>query len=283
MRTSCRRRRHQHHRHRPRHHQTPEFARIVESALAGVTTRWPPGHPHRYVGVGGMNAVGKTLAAGLDVRLNTKVLAVRRAPDGASWELEVEGQPRMTAARLLLSAPVPQSLALLAAGGVALPAAEDAALRGIAYNPCLALLLALSGPSAVPSGGVAAVDSPLRWVADNATKWDGPALPARAGALTVHFTPAFSEAHYGSPEPEVFAAALPALRQFLGDATVTNRVLHRWRFCEPVAPFPERCIWLQHLALGFCGDAFGGPRVEGAALSGIALAAASAAAAQPSL
>jgi predicted NAD/FAD-dependent oxidoreductase len=48
--------------------------------------------------------------------------------------------------------------------------------------------------------------------------------------------------------------------------------LHRWKFSEPITVFPEPCVWLEELGLGFAGDAFGGARVEGAALSGWALA-----------
>ena len=54
---------------------------------------------------------------------------------------------------------------------------------------------------------------------------------------------------------------------------MVSTTLHRWKFSEPKTTHAERCVWLPDVALGFAGDAFGGPKVEGAALSGLALAA----------
>ena len=51
-----------------------------------------------------------------------------------------------------------------------------------------------------------------------------------------------------------------------------NVALQRWKFSEPAATFAQPCVWLPDLGLGLAGDAFGGPRVEGAALSGWAMA-----------
>jgi len=62
------------------------------------------------------------------------------------------------------------------------------------------------------------------------------------------------------------------LAPWLGKANVVGRKLHRWRFSEPARQFGQPCLWLPDQRIGFCGDAFGGPRVEGAAISGLALA-----------
>jgi predicted NAD/FAD-dependent oxidoreductase len=48
--------------------------------------------------------------------------------------------------------------------------------------------------------------------------------------------------------------------------------VHRWRFSEPITTHRAASIWLPDLGVGFAGDAFGGPRVEGAAVSGLDLA-----------
>ena len=43
---------------------------------------------------------------------------------------------------------------------------------------------------------------------------------------------------------------------------------HRWRFALPVNPLDEPCLFDSDRALAACGDWAGGPRVEGAFLSG---------------
>jgi len=248
----------------------PEFAAQTETwRAAGWVNEWPGSVPGRFVGRPAMTAVPKALAEGLDIRREHKVTAAIRQPDG-TWELLIENQPPVRADRLLLTSPTPQSLALLAAGGVSLPAPVQAALAQLTYHPCLALLVVLAGPSAVPAEGIAFTTGPVRWLADNVRKGIAQPVPA---AVTIHANPEFSAENYGRTEAEVAALLLPVVAPWLR-APVVSATLHRWKFSEPKTTHPERCVWLPALGLGFAGDGFGGPRVEGAAVSGLALAAA---------
>ena len=52
----------------------------------------------------------------------------------------------------------------------------------------------------------------------------------------------------------------------------TSLTAHRWRFALPVNPLAEPCLFDPERALAACGDWAGGPRVEGAFLSGCAAA-----------
>jgi len=213
-----------------------------------------------------MNALGKYLAGGLEVRREAKVVKVQRAPHG--WELTIENQPPARAERLVLTAPLPQSLALLEAGGVELPSDLAKELAALTYHPCLALLLTLGGASAVPVEGVALTNGRVRWIADNTKKGISPGV---AGAVTVHLSPSFAAEHFAKTETELAALVLPDIAEWLG-APVVNVAMQRWKFSEPVASFAKGCVWLPELGLGLAGDSLGGPRVEGAALSGLELA-----------
>jgi len=53
------------------------------------------------------------------------------------------------------------------------------------------------------------------------------------------------------------------------ETPVLESHLERWRCAMPTSVYPARCMLAEGLPLlVFAGDAFGGPRIEGAALSG---------------
>lgn len=247
----------------------PEFAELVEGWRGrGLVKNWPDSPHRRLVGAPSMTAVPKALAEGLEILREHKVTAARRHECGC-WELDVENAGIVRAERVLFTCPVPQALAVLQAGGVVLPETVAKELGALEYHPCLALLVTLAGPSAVPADGQALAEGPVRWIADNVKKGLAQPVPA---AVTIHASAEFAQANYGLPEADVAARLLPALAHLLG-APVVATTLHRWKFSEPKTTHAERCVWLPELALGFAGDAFGGPKVEGAVLSGLALAA----------
>jgi predicted NAD/FAD-dependent oxidoreductase len=248
----------------------PEFAALAEEWQAsGRVKNWPGSAHRRLVGSPTMTAVPKALAEGLEILREHKVTRACRHLSGSGWELDIEGHGIVRAERLLMACPVPQALALLKEGEFVLPAEVAAPLAALTYHPCLALLVTLAGPSAVPDEGVALSDGPVRWVADNVKKGIAQNVPS---AVTIHASAEFSTANYGLPEAEVAAMLIPAVAHWLGAAEVVATTLHRWKFSEPKTTHAERCVWLPEFGLGFAGDAFGGPKVEGAVLSGLALA-----------
>ncbi len=244
--------------------RAPRFsACVAEWRERGVVAPWP-GSVDRLMAKPSMNALGKVLADGVEVRREWHVRSARR--EDAGWVLAVDGQPPLRAGRLVVTAPLPQTLALFDGG--ALPAELLAELRSLRYAPCLVLLVTLRGPSAVPADGLALHGEPVRWIADNTKKGIAPGVPA---AVTVHLGPAFSAEHYARTATELATLVGPAIERWLG-ADVADVQVHRWKFSEPTTSHSEPSVWLPDLGVGFAGDAFGGPRVEGAAVSGLDLA-----------
>lgn len=220
----------------------------------------------RFRGVVSMNAVAKHLAIGLDVRTASKVAALTH--DSASWTVRLDDDSEVEADAVVATAPVPQTLELLAAGGVVLADEDAAALAAIRYHPCLALMAVLDGPSGLPMPGAVDPDEgPIDWMADNQMKGLS-ALPA----VTIHATPDFSRSQWDAPVEEVAAELLAAAR-LAADAIPGSVQLQRWRYARPSVGHPSACLsLLTEPPLVCAGDAFGGAKVEGAALSGAAAA-----------
>jgi predicted NAD/FAD-dependent oxidoreductase len=256
------------------------FGRLVEEWVeSGVVEEWSrgfadaegrqneDGHP-RYRGSESMTSVPEHLARGLDVRTGERVVEVN-VRDGA-WEARTGSGSRVDGAALLLTAPVPQSLALFKGGSV-LPG-EARRLEEISYSPCLALMALLDGPSGVPEpGGVQIKGEPLDWISDNQRKGI-----SEAPALTIHAGPEWSREHFEADETWVAASLLAFAGAQLGTDLSSRSVetsLARWRYSWVTQPHPEPCfVAREDPPLLFAGDAFGPSKVEGAALSGLAAA-----------
>jgi renalase len=247
------------------------FAAMVDSwRRAGLVYEWargfqdpPDGYP-RYAVRGGMAALAAHLASGLDVRRETFVFAVRPGP--AAWEVVIDDGRVVTAEAVVVTCPVPQSASLLITSGLAVP--EE--LRRTDYERTIALLAVLDGDGAVPApGGVQQADETFSFVADNRRKGLSP-VPA----LTFHVASDPSRAHWDDPPEALEAWLLDAATPWLGGAGVVDRRVKRWRFATPEHIWPEPC-WFSTdgpVPVAIAGDAFAGPKVEGAALSGLAAA-----------
>ena len=229
------------------------------------------GYP-RYAVRGGMNALAKAFAAPLDVRTDSLVFAIHRTanhPASGSaqpWQVTLDDASVHHADALVVTCPLPQTYSLLATAGVELPAD----LIRTEYDRTIALLATLDRPSALDApGGLQHPTELLSFVTDNHRKGI-----SSDHAVTVHAGAAWSDAHWGDDTDAIVAALTDAASPYLGDAVLTAAQVKKWRFATPRTIWPDRC-WASADAaapLVLAGDAFGGPKVEGAVLSGLAAA-----------
>ncbi len=260
----------------------PRFRATVDALLAGGSAaRWsmgfvnaegeqPSGNHARYCGTDGMNGIPKALADGLGVQQSVR--ATRIACEAGRWRVETEHigtaeRMQFSADALLMNPPAEQSLALLA--GVSVPDEVRKALEAIEYDPCIAVMAVLDAPSKIPApGGVYMPGEPISWMSDNQQKGI-----STVPAVTIHAGPDFTRAHYDDDKDEVARRLIDAAKAYLGDANVVTHQVQRWRYSQPSQLHDEPTIFTADPApLAFAGDAYGGARVEGAYVSGLAAA-----------
>ena len=234
---------------------------VVDS---GTASRENSGMP-RFVGVPAMNAVCRHLALGLDVSYGTRIETLNREADG--WVLtDEDGDELGPFDAVVVSAPAPQAGALLRT------CSPDLAARAASVEmaPCWAVMMTFPESLNLGFDGAFVNNSAITWVARDASK------PERKDyeSWVIHASSEWSTAHL-EMGPDRAAAAL--VREFCAALGLEREdpkhlTAHRWRFALPLEPLPETFLFDANLRLAACGDWCGGPRVEGAFLSGLAAA-----------
>lgn len=223
------------------------------------------GNP-RYATRGGMNALAKRIAEPLhDVRVNTQI--VTATCDDKGWILQDADGDIYTSDALIITAPVPQALALLDAGATVLHHKDFEQLARITYAECLCGLFWVEGRATLPSpGAIQRRNANVIWVGDNQQK----GISKDATLITMQASEQYSRQMWMAPDERILNSLQTELQIFITDDTeIKERQLKRWRYSRPLVVHPERYLHAEAQApLLFAGDAFGGPRVEGAYLSG---------------
>lgn len=242
----------------------PAFCEAVRAwEAAGVAARWAAAGEDAWVGTPGMNACIKAMAEPLDVRWGVRAEHIWR--DGSYWRI-VAGEQHFSAPTMLIAVPAEQAAVLLADAAPDL-AAVAAAVRSA---PCWAVMAALAAPLAYAADTFRPDKGPISWAARNAAK------PGRSGAETwvIHASPARSRALLDWPKERVAETLLADFFAASGIAPSAPAHVdaHRWLYALPQALAGDAARFDPALRIGIAGDYLHSPRVEGAWLSGRALA-----------
>lgn len=260
--------------------RSDEFAQIVQGWVeAGITEEWchgfftedgaPPGTGHvRYRGTPAMTAIPKWLARDLDVRLGVHAGAIYSVENG--WEVELKQGPSLTADAVLLTPPIPQAMQLLDSGKVHVENRHRRILEAVSYQSCLSVMALLDKAPIIPEpGAVQQIAEPVTWISDNHRKGISP----DAFAVTLHGGPDFTSTYWDASDQVIAEQLFASSRQWFGDAKVLSYEVKRWRYSRPSGLLSILYLTIVNdPMLILAGDAFGGPRIEGAVTSGLAAA-----------
>jgi predicted NAD/FAD-dependent oxidoreductase len=224
----------------------------------------------RFVPVPGMRRLGLHMAHGLKVFYSVPISGLSKGDDGWYLRSEPQADTRLGPFDAVCTAvPSPAAAALLG---------EHTALTELAqtvqWDPCWAVVMALAQKSGAGFDGAFINDDPiLGWAALDSGKPRRGQVDGVAERWVLHAKPRWSRRYFDMEAPQVvrwLARSFSArLRRTLVPAGV--RAL-RWPFATPLNPLPQLFLWDASARLGMAGDWCGGPRVEGAYLSGQALA-----------
>lgn len=238
-----------------------EFRTLVEAAEAdGAVEVWtrgfgeaPDGY-ERWRGVPDMTA----LAAWL-LHKSEAVLHV---------ESPVTDLGRLSTSGIILTPPIPVSVSLAQDSGLEPPPDLMGRLEAVQYKRTIAVLLVLHSPPAgmPPGGGIQLLDDhDLAFITDNCEKG-----VSSVPAVTIHLSNDASLALWDQSDEAVIDFAIEKTRSWVEGLDVADHSITRWRYAGPAEVLAESSAsWGKEPSLVIAGEAFNGPKVEGAFNSGI--------------
>ena len=217
----------------------------------------------RFVGLPRMTAPARLLANGLPLQTGLTAVALHRQANG--WHLDTAEKGRLEGLfdGVILALPAPQAVPLLVPVS---PLLAADARRGRMAG-CWALMLRFGAALDLSFDAAFVNHGPLRWVARDGSK------PGRDGqeCWSLHASAEWSEAHIEDDAAAVAPILIEAFKA-LGGPDPQAWSAHRWRFAITESAVDGGCVWHAADGLGICGDWLNGGRVEGAWLSGRAVA-----------
>jgi predicted NAD/FAD-dependent oxidoreductase len=217
----------------------------------------------RYVGTPWMTSPAHHLAKSLEIQTSHTITSINRAQE--QWQLHTAEQGLLDYQPdwVVLAIPAPQALALTKVIDPAISGLHDKAQT----EGCWTMMLRLNQAITMPFEAAFINDGILSWVARNNAK------PQRTGeeVWVIHAQSQWSQ-DYIDADPLAIAAQMIAAFIALGGKTPAEYAIHRWRYASSDTSYQERFHCDFERSIGYCGDWLHGGRVEGAWLSGQALA-----------
>jgi predicted NAD/FAD-dependent oxidoreductase len=218
----------------------------------------------RYVGTPKMASIAEYLSQGIDLNRETRAITVSKQV-GKMVIAFADGKDEGGFDLVVLAIPPEQAAALIVGD-------EDfkSKCSAVGMAPCWAVMCAFSERLPIDYDGLFVNQSKISWAARDSSK------PGRADGerWVLHGSAEWSKEHIEDDSAAVEKVLLEEFRSLLTKNSLTPyfQKAHRWRYAIPTEPLQSNCLISSDQSLATCGDWCGGPRVEGAFLSGLGLA-----------
>ncbi|QDV26432.1 FAD-dependent oxidoreductase [Aureliella helgolandensis] len=219
----------------------------------------------RFVGTPMMESLAFHLATDLDIHAKTEVARVVRRESGYQLCTKV-GHDLGIFDTVLWNCPPGQT-----AEQIPTECGWQRRLPQVDMQPCWAVMIALERRWTLPFDAAFVNLGNLSWIARDSSK---PARPSRQDTWMLHSTSDWAMENQETPREQVVHNLIAEAERVTGFRMPAQcyAKAHRWLHSRPADSLPESSLWDSANRLGACGDWCGGPRVEGALKSGMALA-----------
>lgn len=219
----------------------------------------------RYVGTPNMNSICKHLSQDIDIKFNQTVSPVKKNDN--LWVLENDKNDPLGEFDYVISSGAPLQAAAIFEN---YPSINSVA-ESVKMNPCWAVMLELNQTLDVDFQGAFVEGEVLSWIAKNSAK---PERDSKNETWVLHADYPWSIEHLEDDPQSNMTAMIDNFTKLLGvdPKAIFTKKIHRWKFAAADNPLSEGCLFDADLKIGACGDWCQGNRVEGAFLSGAAMA-----------
>lgn len=248
-----------------------EFKDFINDCINGNTVEeWYSHFPgskdrySRYRGIPLMNTLAKKLSKNLQIKLKKTV--IRLTEKQGFWFTHLSDNTQIRSKALILTAPAPQTLDLIQRSNIQIDSSISNILASISYESCFAIMAILKDPSTLPPPGAISCNGQLiNWISDNQQKGI-----SKIPSITIHANLDLDE-KINFEDKTLEKSILNEAEKHAGTKIINYRS-HFWRYSKPKITYKHRCLVGNQKTslppLFIAGDAMGGPRVEGAFLSG---------------
>ncbi|MCU0718908.1 MAG: FAD-dependent oxidoreductase, partial [Pirellula sp.] len=150
------------------------------------------------------------------------------------------------------------------------------AIEKVRMKPCWASIIAFSSRWEVPFDGAVVHDDTIRWMARDSSK---PGRPQELDCWVVQSNHTWAKENLSHSKEEIVSLMMSQLERLTGvkPPEPLYRNSHRWLYADVEVPVSQdgispECSWDSEKLLGACGDWYRHKNIEGAMLSGMALA-----------
>jgi predicted NAD/FAD-dependent oxidoreductase len=220
----------------------------------------------RWVAVPTMEALAAHLAAAVEIELNVTVESVTK--NNGQWKL-IGPHNRVYEPYdvVIVAVPPHRATGLLRSSPELLNRVAE-----VKMQPCLAVMAAFEKPLDLSFDAAFIHQSSVRWAARNNSK---PRRPASSECWVFHANAEWSQTVYDrNDDTTAGRSLLVSFFESIGRTFVEpiDQRFRYWQSAAAVNPLSVGCLWDAETNIGCCGDWCQMSRIEGAALSGMAMA-----------